>query len=133
MRISRDIYDAMNNALNYYHAEKWNGMVRVSSDRLLPSQRKDKGMKFTVAWACNGENSIEDAREFAKNVKEATDIAEQLTKMKLELVWEDSNYITTEEIYRDACNRMKTDLFGGLYSLHFEEEYIRIWGEKQEQ
>lgn len=132
MKISKTAYQALTEALRIYQI-KSQTHATVHEDFCMGGPRT-----WNVNFCAPGHMTPEEARSFANEINHAALIAEALNSMKLEVLHEESTYITDAKIWTESVDAMvqslegcRTTLIDVMSEIHFEEQYVKMWGEKK--
>lgn len=130
MKISKTVYQAIAEAIRLYQIETGTHAT-VNENFCMEGTRT-----WSVNFCASGHMTPQDARAFANEINHAALIVDALNSMKLEVLQEGSTYITDAESWNKTVEAMKASLEGCRTNLieivaeiHFEEQYVRMYGE----
>lgn len=130
MKISKTAYQALAEAIRLYQIEA--GTHATVNENFCMEGTKT----WSVNFCASGHMTPQDARTFANEINHAALIVDALNSMKLEVLHEESTYITDAESWNKTVEAMKASLEGCRTNLieivaeiHFEEQYVRMYGE----
>lgn len=132
MKISKTVYQALAEAIRLYQIETGTHAT-VNENFCIEGART-----WSVNFCASGHMTSQDARTFANEINHAALIVDAINSMKLEVLHEESTYITNAESWNKTVEAMKASLEGCRINLieivaeiHFEEQYIRMYGENK--
>lgn len=132
MKISKTAYQALEEAIRVYQ-------IKSHTRATVNENFCWEGVKtWNVNFCASGHMTPQEARTFANEISHAALIVDALNSMNIEVLNEESTYITDAKIWTETVEAMvqslegsRTTLIDVVSEIHFEEQYVKMWGEKK--